>query len=88
MTLAGVSAVLGFTLVLIGGEAYELHLPLESSPEFVHLSLGSYTGSTETDIDHTEVVGQYCVRCHNDRRMTGNMSLEQFDASAPERNAE
>tara|TARA_Y100001001_G_scaffold97402_1_gene95238 strand:+ start:6307 stop:8766 length:2460 start_codon:yes stop_codon:yes gene_type:complete len=87
-TLAGVSAVLGFTLVLIGGEAYVPHLPLESSPEFVHLSLGSYTGSTETDIDHTEVVGQYCVRCHNDRRMTGNMSLEQFDASAPEQNAE
>ena len=87
-TLAGVSAVLGFTLMLFGGEAYVAHSPQESSPEFVHLSLGGQTALTDTDIDHTEVVGQYCVRCHNDRRMTGNMSLEQFDAANPERNAE
>ena len=25
-----------------------------------------------------EVVEQYCVRCHNERRMRGNMSLETF----------
>ena len=87
-TLAGISAVLGFTLVLIGGEAHLPYSLLGSSPEFVHLSSGSHTALAETDIDHTEVVEQYCVRCHNDRRMTGNMSLEQFDASVPERNAE
>jgi len=32
--------------------------------------------------DETEVydamVGQYCVRCHSDRRLTGNLSLEEF----------
>ena len=27
----------------------------------------------------TEVVEQYCVRCHNARRMTGNLTLESFD---------
>ncbi len=26
----------------------------------------------------TEVVQQVCVRCHNDRRLTGNLSLERF----------
>ena len=31
-----------------------------------------------------EVIEQYCLRCHNDRRLLGNMSLERFDpADAP-----
>ena len=33
----------------------------------------------------TEVVQSYCVRCHNERRLTGNLSLETFDVEgAPE----
>src|SRR5688500_563197 len=28
-----------------------------------------------------EVVDQYCVGCHNDRMLTGNLSLETFDAN-------
>ncbi|MXX57201.1 MAG: DUF1592 domain-containing protein [Gemmatimonadetes bacterium] len=28
-----------------------------------------------------EVIQQYCVRCHNERRLLGNMSLEDFDAA-------
>ena len=28
-----------------------------------------------------EVIRQYCVRCHNERRLLGNMSLEDFDAA-------
>ena len=31
-----------------------------------------------------DVVEEYCVRCHSDRRLTGNMSLEDFDVAAPE----
>ena len=34
------------------------------------------------DIDN-EVVRQYCVRCHNERRLRGNLSLEEFDAANP-----
>ena len=30
-----------------------------------------------------EVVQQYCVRCHNERRLIGNLSLEEFDAANP-----
>ncbi len=31
----------------------------------------------------TGVVQQYCVVCHNDRRLRGNLSLEDFDAAKP-----
>ena len=33
--------------------------------------------------DDNEVVQQYCVRCHNERRLIGNLSLEEFDAADP-----
>lgn len=36
--------------------------------------------------DLTDVVQDYCVRCHNARRLTGNLTLEGFDiAGAPQR---
>ena len=38
--------------------------------------------------DDNAVLEEYCVRCHNDRRLRGNMSLEGFDAEAPELNGE
>ena len=37
---------------------------------------------------HNEVIQTYCVRCHNDRMLRGNMSLEEFDAEAASENAE
>ena len=37
------------------------------------------------DLDDNDVIGQYCVRCHSDSRLRGNLSLEGFDADrAPE----
>ncbi len=41
------------------------------------------TTSTET-----EVVQQVCVRCHNERRLTGNLSLEGFVVEEADRNAD
>ncbi len=35
-----------------------------------------------------EVVDQYCVRCHSERRLTGNLSLEGFDVAEPQERAE
>ena len=29
------------------------------------------------------LIEQYCVRCHSDRRLRGNLSLEDYDPSAP-----
>ena len=86
-TLATVSTVFGFTLIIASG-AYGPPALLKPSPEFVHPNAGAQETMAEPVIDHTEVVEQYCVRCHNDRRMTGNMSLEGYDASAPEMSAE
>jgi len=86
-TLATVSTVFGFTLIIASGAYGPPALP-KPSPEFVHPNAGAQETMAEPVIDHTEVVEQYCVRCHNDRRMTGNMSLEGYDASAPEMSAE
>jgi len=38
--------------------------------------------------DPNAVVQEYCVRCHNDRRLRGNLSLERFDAEHPEASPE
>jgi hypothetical protein len=35
-------------------------------------------------VDDNDVVREYCVRCHSDRRLRGNLSLESFDAELPE----
>ena len=45
---------------------------------------------TDAELDETlnEVVDAYCVRCHSDRRLSGNMSLEDFDVGSPEVAAE
>lgn len=34
------------------------------------------------DLEPNELIQLYCVRCHSDRRMTGNLTLESFDADA------
>ena len=41
--------------------------------------------------DHSEsvsLINQYCLRCHNDRALRGNLSLASFDVTSPEDNAE
>ncbi len=37
--------------------------------------------------DDAALIREYCVRCHNDARLRGNLTLEDFDAGAPERDA-
>ena len=36
----------------------------------------------------TKLIGQYCLQCHNDRALRGNLSLVDFDATHPSENAE
>ena len=38
--------------------------------------------------DLTAVVGQYCVVCHNDQLLTGNLTLQGFDVADPVADAE
>ncbi|NNF26514.1 MAG: DUF1592 domain-containing protein [Gemmatimonadetes bacterium] len=39
-------------------------------------------------VDDNEIVQEFCVRCHNDRRLRGNLSLEGFNADNPSSDAE
>jgi hypothetical protein len=41
-------------------------------------ALAGHPGVDDTDVADA-VVDRYCTRCHSDRRMTGNLSLEAFD---------
>ncbi|MEK9500875.1 DUF1592 domain-containing protein [Gemmatimonadota bacterium DH-20] len=39
--------------------------------------------SAPSSAELNEVVDRYCAGCHNDRRLTGNLSLEGFDVADP-----
>ena len=39
-------------------------------------------------VELRDVVEEYCVRCHNERRLVGNLSLERFEPSAAHMNPE
>ncbi len=38
--------------------------------------------------DQNQVIGRYCLRCHNDSTMRGGLSLEHFDVARAHENAE
>ena len=54
---------------------------------FEHALTGGNPG-TIFPRSYNEVIQQYCVRCHIDRRLLGNMSLERFDAADAPADAE
>ncbi len=45
-------------------------------------------GSEVSNEALNNVIQEYCVRCHNERRLRGDLSLEEFDVGAPHENAE
>ena len=49
---------------------------------------GSAAYSTGAPVDLTSVVQQYCVGCHNERTLRGNLSLATFDVAAAHERAE
>ena len=81
-TLASLSA-LGMLLVLTSVHETDV-VPWGSSPAY-HAATASLAVPAATNND---VIQAYCVRCHNDRRLSGNMSLEEFDADAAYDNPE
>ena len=52
-------------------------------PTVVAHSIAAEDGSDRVADPSDELIAEYCVRCHNDRRLRGNLSLELFDASSP-----
>ena len=58
--------------------------PVPSGPIATHQAPPTALDAATLD----EVVDQYCVRCHSERRMTGNLSLEAFDVASVEAQAD
>ncbi len=48
--------------------------------------MGGHKGSG--DVSLNDVIQNTCVRCHNERRLSGNLSLVGFDADEADQNAE
>ena len=80
-TLTATLAVIGTVLVYAGD-------PVQ--PRFAG-SIPAHGGidaaSLDVTADDNAVIEEYCVRCHNDRRLRGNLSLEGFDATRPQDDA-
>ncbi len=45
------------------------------------------TNNSSSYQDQNQVIGRYCVRCHNDGTMSGALSLESFDVALAHENA-
>jgi glutaredoxin len=84
-TLTASMAVLGTALVFAGNGAERQQRPtaLHVGSETWQTAVGAAFAGTSA-ADDNALVQDYCVRCHNERRLLGNLSLEEFDATAPE----
>ncbi|MEX2473103.1 MAG: DUF1592 domain-containing protein [Gemmatimonadota bacterium] len=58
------------------------------SPETTAMSVPAAHVSSVDVAAMDDVVDQYCVRCHSERRMTGNLSLEDFAVTEAVQQAE
>ena len=72
----------GVALLLSGVQDVDLTWIRSGGPVTPESAASSREWSSQTD---QEILDEYCVRCHSDRRLRGNLSLETFDASAPHR---
>ena len=81
------TAALGMMLVLSGA-------PAEVGPVWQKASVYKHSqGSVDLhevsgDVSPNDVIQDTCVRCHNERRLSGNLSLVGFDADEADQNAE
>ncbi len=84
-TLSASLAVLGTLFVYAGGgEAPSRSSPpVPAGPAVPVAGERSADAATKGPEQDNAVIQEYCVRCHSDRRLRGNLSLEEFDAGAP-----
>ena len=90
--IAATSAAAGTLLVTLGvlqSDDRTAFSPHAEVPSAVHRSSASADIPADASAaDLNGVVQQYCVRCHSDARMRGNLSLETFDVERSEEQAE
>ncbi|MDE3001732.1 MAG: DUF1592 domain-containing protein [Gemmatimonadota bacterium] len=77
----------GLLLLGLTGNSEDRH----ASSEALFGPVASLHTTSTSEVDSSpalnDLVEEYCVRCHNERRLRGDLSLEGFDASLPEENA-
>ena len=86
--LYATGASLGVLLALAGHVRDPVVVPWDDLHPFL---LPATATSDAPDIPHevlTGVVRQYCVRCHNDQALRGNLSLEAFEVEEVAERAE
>ena len=97
-TLSASSALLGFSL-LLWGQALGTGAPVRVAGVEIVASTPMSAAAPSSPVPSdgsgsisaaalADVVDQYCVRCHNERRMTGNLTLEGFDPVSADEHAD
>ena len=74
---------LGTLLVLVAGAAEPADTVWSALPAPHEGIEDEGTVAAVEALDENSVIEEYCVRCHSDRRLRGNLSLETFDAEQP-----
>jgi len=85
-TIAATSVVLGASLVVWGAAATADRTPFAF--EAAEVTPVDVRSAPLASNDLNEVIEASCVRCHSERRMTGNLSLEGFDVGAAHEQAQ
>ena len=84
-TFSASLALLGTVLVYAGGlESRTGVRPMDHTPATLSDASSSELAFVDwSAADDNAVLEEYCVRCHSERRLRGNLSLEGFDAAEP-----
>ena len=77
--------IVGGALIVAGGMQTHAPDPLRHALGYIRHPTGAIRHPTASV---AEVVERYCTRCHNPRRLIGNLSLEGFDATRAADNPE
>jgi hypothetical protein len=81
-------AVVGTALALAGSVEAPAPRSLLDLADAARMSSASVDVTSWGPEEDNAVIEEYCVRCHSDRRLRGNLSLEEFDAAQPHLSAE
>ena len=81
------TAALGMMLVLSGARA-EVGPVWQKASVYKDIQGSVDLHEVSEDVSPNDVIQDTCVRCHNERRLSGNLSLVGFDADEADQNAE
>ncbi|GEM_PF-6890756 len=71
----------GLALLLWGSGGGQLSQTQTTDPTLLVSGYAEIVGS-DSESTNDEIIQAYCVRCHNERMLRGNLSLEDFRMSA------